>query len=313
MGIFDFFRSKNKTPENNAGTLTINSDSGQSPFVICYRDSSGVLLPIEENPGRLKMLSFRYGRKLYDFLVDDHNLIRFENNQLVLKELLLIDAKTTLMNVVGRIAESVVVDRCGRDAEINHKLMRIASGIQLRSTTSANYKAVGTGFATTKRLYPDIYDPQDMQRDIMWLDNVKNKPHISKSGKKTGLQIKASKYGRLYGSESLIKHEYEVPLLYFDLNGDYRDCYMKLKTEWDKRGKDSRDLDMMFVRARDIDADGYEELRQYCELLEAMIQGKMKPEQLIYRAERESATFATGLMAGTMEKLNSGILIGNYS
>ncbi len=69
----------------------------------------------------------------------------------------------------------------------------------------------------------------------------------------------------------------------------------------------------MFVRARDIDADGYEELRQYCELLEAMIQGKMKPEQLIYRAERESATFATGLMAGTMEKLNSGILIGNYS
>ena len=54
-----------------------------------------------------------YGRQLYDLLVDELNVIRYsENGTLILGVILQSDINRTAMQLLGRIAEAIIVRNC---------------------------------------------------------------------------------------------------------------------------------------------------------------------------------------------------------
>ncbi len=89
-----------------------------------------------------------------------------------------------------------------------------------------NYIAIATGSMSTKRNFPQYYNPSDTQRDIIWVekDNPENQllcisSNNNSSAKPAGLQVKASHDGLRYILPQI--EQYHYPILYFDLGGDW--------------------------------------------------------------------------------------------
>ena len=61
-----------------------------------------------------------YGRQLFDILFDDLGIIRYDDNKkLMLGIILQSDINRTAMQILGRIAESIIVRNCHTDSTIN--------------------------------------------------------------------------------------------------------------------------------------------------------------------------------------------------
>lgn len=98
-----------------------------------------------------------YGRELYDLLVDGLNVIRYnENGKLILGVILQSDINRTAMQLLGRIAEAIIVRNCNHDAGVNRKYFSIARKKQAKMKTADKFWALGTGLNYTKINYPKI-------------------------------------------------------------------------------------------------------------------------------------------------------------
>lgn len=63
---------------------------------------------------------------MFDILHDDLGKIRFEDNKFVLKSIYLMSPLQTTMNLLGKIAEAVIVRRCVENEDINKKWLSVA-------------------------------------------------------------------------------------------------------------------------------------------------------------------------------------------
>lgn len=294
--------------------LDIHEDSG---LVIAFKDNTGKIIPVQPleeflyGERDLSIQCMLRGKKLFDILYDDHGLIRYEDNRIALNTIISSNIEGTAMRILGKVGESVIVRRCTQYWQLNRAWMDIASGKRVHSDTAKSYVALGTGFKSTQRMYPTAYNPNDRQRDIIWINKVNQyryqvKGSSGTEGRDAGLQIKVSTNGMKYIYRDLLTRRYEVPLVYFDLMGDYNAIYKRLREQLD--WEDYRTLGEWFIEAREVDKDAYYEVEDYADIIVALIKGKIEPYELIRRAQR-NPTFGTAVMAGTMEQVASEILL----
>lgn len=289
-----------------------------SPLVIAVQNNNGILVPIQGldeflyRDRDLRILCLLHGRELFDILYDDHGLIHYADNKLALSKIIEIDTNRTVMSIIGKVGESVLVRRCTQYANLNLLWMRIASGRQVQRGTALKYRAVGTGFKSTEREYPKAYNPNDTQRDIIWLDEEGYRYQMNGStgtaGIDAGLQVKVSMNGMRYVYKDVLDAVYEVPLVYFDLNNDYGLVYRKVQQELRSRGEVSRNLQDWFISGRDVDPDAYDEIEYYTDMVRALVNGRLRIDDLINRAER-FPSFGSAVMAGALETISSEIYL----
>ncbi len=298
--------------------MQIELASQNSPLVIAVQNNNGILVPIQGldqflyGDKDLRILCSLYGQSLFDILYDDHGLIRYEDNKFALSKIIELDTNRTVMSIAGKVGESVVVRRCKQYANLNLLWMRIASGKQVQRSTAIRYRAVGTGFKSTERDYPKVYNPQDTQRDIIWLDDEGFRYQIagstSTAGIDAGLQVKVSTDGMRYVYHDVLDSIYEIPLVYFDLNNDYGIVYRRVQQELNRRGENTRNLQDWFISGREIDPDAFDEIEYYTDMIRALVKGRLTVDSLINRAER-FPSFGSAVMAGTMETVASQIIV----
>ena len=298
--------------------MEIDIAINDSPLVIAFYNNLGILQPIQEldqylyGSPDLRILCYQYGRRLFDILYDDHGLISYHDNKIALSTILQIDMNSTVMSIMGKVGESVIVRECARNYGVNQMWMRLASFKQVRRESAEKFRAVGTGFKSTKRNYPNVYNPQDTQRDIIWIDNEGYRYQMNGSnssrGIDAGLQVKVSTNGMQYIFDDLLNNVYEVPVVYFDLKDDYWKVYHNLQKELQGRGADYRNLQNWFIPAREIDENAFDEVLHYASLIRAMVDGRLSPELLVDRAEQYKS-FGTAVMAGALESIASNVFI----
>lgn len=231
-------------------------------------------------------ISIYVGSNLLGILTNDLGIIRLEGNEIILK--IILDAThpvKTAMTLLGRIAEALIVKHC-RESEITNKkwLSRARIKRTFRST-SLKFKAIGTGLISTRYSHSTLYSPNDPQRDIIWIDENNNSammPNRSNqiAGIQAGLQIKVSTDYN-YILKDIFKLRYEVPIVYFDINNDFELLINHLNHHKDFLIKNSIEVGRDIISARLLDSNIYSELCQYYELVIALVQGKLKPNELI--------------------------------
>jgi len=146
------------------------------------------------------------------------------------------DPNVSVMRLLGKVAEAVVVRKCNENIFSNRRWGMYGRKGKTPHKSLDSFIAIGTGLNSTQRLYPTKYSPSDPQRDIIWI-NVENKKEellqITKNTNRgiiAGVQLKVSLDGFKYIYRSdVAKGKYEVPLVYFDLRNDY---YKLTNTIW---------------------------------------------------------------------------------
>ena len=74
--------------------MRIDLGRGESPLVIAVQNNNGILVPIQGleqflyGDRDLRILCYLHGRALFDILYDDHGLIRYDENRLVLSQII---------------------------------------------------------------------------------------------------------------------------------------------------------------------------------------------------------------------------------
>ncbi len=93
----------------------------------------------------LEILNYYTGQKLFDILHDDLGKIRFEDNKFVLKSIYLMSPLQTTMNLLGKIAEAVIVRRCVENEDINKKWLSVARRKKLKQKLLKDLWQLGRG------------------------------------------------------------------------------------------------------------------------------------------------------------------------
>lgn len=255
----------------------------------------------------IEIQKIMYGRQLYDLLVDELNVIRYsENGTLILGVILQSDINRTAMQLLGRIAEAIIVRNCHNNIIINQEYFSIARQKRAKEKTARKFYALGTGLNYTKINYPKHYNPSDTQRNIVWTNDVgelaimKNQDRYSTtSAKIAGLQIKATKNGIKYVLPDIIQGRYDVPIIYFDIENDYHKILAKVY-------KDTNvDIEYDIIHPNAIDPRGYEEFLHYVDLVYAMVDGKLHPADLVIGADKsDDILMKNALLSTTLSNIN---------
>lgn len=247
-----------------------------------------------------------YGGQLFDLLIE-LNVIKFsENGELILGIILQNDSNKIAMQLLGKIAEAVIVRNCHRNSFVNQKYFSIARKKRATLKVSDRFFALGTGLNYTKINYPKYYNPSDTQRDVIWINEdselaiMKNRDNFSTtSAKIAGLQIKATKNGIKYVLPDIIQDRYDVPIIYFDIENDYR----KILNEIYKDTKVNLEYDI--IHPSEIDPQGYDEFLNYVDLVYAMVTGKLHPADLVSGADRyDDLIMKNALLSTTLSNIN---------
>ena len=70
----------------------------------------------------------------------------------------------------------------------------------------------------------------------------------------------------------------------------------------------SRNLQDWFISGRDVDPDAYDEIEYYTDMVRALVNGRLRIDDLINRAER-FPSFGSAVMAGALETISSEIYL----
>lgn len=251
----------------------------------------------------IEITSYTSGRKLFDILVDELGYIRYEENRFAFKYVIESNINRSVMRLLGKIAEAIIVRDCREFEEVNKKWFSIARRKRAKRSTASRYIALGTGLLYTKINYGTFYNPSDPQRDILWVNPETKMTSIMPQDRITeatvaGLQIKVSTNGISYVYPEVINGRYEVPLVYFDLNRDFDEIAQRLYEE-------RRDVIIGedFINARAVDFEEYEELVDYMELVRGLITGRISPDYLINVQGQNDEILRTAILSSTLEKV----------
>ena len=184
------------------------------------------------------------------------------------------DYRTQTMQWIGRIAEVLIVEECKKSTLQNKKWGKIArKGKNIHKTLDL-YEAIGTGFNSTKNNHISKYNPNDTQRDIIWINKEEPTKELLQIGnnqnQKSGLQVKASISGLANViNRDVTRGKYEVPIVYFDLNDDYHDLTNAIYKE-----NNGVVIGQDIVRGKEISPTIHDELISYYWLIYNIISGK---------------------------------------
>jgi hypothetical protein len=125
------------------------------------------------------------------------------------------------MYQLGKIAEAIIVKRCAESDDVNYRLFCIATGKKARRDTAKQFTACGTSLIETKNNHKYLHNPQDTQRDIIFI-NSNDVPALMSNatpiaGQCAGLQIKTSKNIIDYILYDIVDMRYCVPIICYPL------------------------------------------------------------------------------------------------
>ena len=271
--------------ENNKLIIGIENSNGE---IIQKQD----FFDFKQGRGSIPIKNLYTGQKLFDILYDDLGIIYLEDNEFVIRTILeATDIKNNSLKLLGKIAEAIVVRNCNSNAELNKKFISRARFKSSNLKTARKFKAIGTGLRYTKKNYPTKYNPNDPQRDIIWIDSNENLaliPHSINSATIAGIQIKVSTNWKDYILPDILNSRYEVPIIYFDINNDFEMLAECLHNKNLTIGKDPIVIGKDIIQARAIDYSTHQELMFYVDLVGALLSGKLKPGNLIDMAKRDN-------------------------
>lgn len=246
-------------------------------------------------------------------MVDDLGMIHYSENKLALKTIYQLNTYNTAMLLLGKIAKAVLVRRCNENENINKKWFSLARRKKAKTDTALRFHALGTGLEKTKDLWKARYNPTDPQRDIIWVDfkkgaiaNMKGSTKIA--GLEAGLQVKVSGDGCRYFLNDLYDVKYEVPVVYFDINNDFNIVASKLIEYRQKKDESKTYINEDFICAKAVDYDAFQEVYYYVDLVIALLEQRIQPEELIIEAEKY-ASLMNAVSAAGLESIGIGTKI----
>jgi hypothetical protein len=219
-----------------------------------------------------------YGKSLVDILIEESYI----SSDLELKQILTNDPYADATRLIGNIAEALVVKYCNEFPDVNRTLARYARFGQRETKTLDNYMAIGTGLNKIKNMFPQHYQPNDTQRDIIWIDKKDNSKQLacigstSNSTKTAGLQVKASHDGVRYVLPNIT--DYFYPILYFDLNDDWGLL---------KKALIERRINARLIHPDEIMREIKEHLKGYFKIVIALINNEITVQELIRKSQYE--------------------------
>ena len=275
---------------------------------VIVRDSSSnniihtqPLSEYEQHP-TIDLQATRWGNGLLNILMSEGQI----TGGLQLKRLFTNNPKNDATRLLGSIAEVLVVDLCNTDYNINRTLGKIARYGTRISNSLDNYVAVATGSLKTKSLYNQHYNPNDTQRDIIWVNKEDNESQLlcvrgsAQFGKPAGLQIKVSNDYRNVLSNI---DQYHYPVLYFDLNNDWSSLSREIKYQG---------LNVILYHAEDLHDLMKEELRGYFQILVSLFNNDIDLKYIIDRAKYENDSNLLKGLKGAENGIDKLILPTDY-
>lgn len=161
--------------------------------------------------------------------------LRFEDNKVLLNFVIQESINRTVMSLLGKVAEAIIVKRCFESEEVNYRLFCIATGKKARKETAKQFEACGTSLIHTKMSHLRHYNPQDTQRDIIFINSFDKVAFMSNAtsvaGECAGLQIKTSNDIVHYIIRDIINGRYCVPIICFPLMSFINTIYNQEKIE----------------------------------------------------------------------------------
>ena len=207
----------------------LQKDDNIAKSIIIANSKAAILdvngMPIS-NPNRVKIRNkYVDGSQILSIFVNS-GIIIFEENGAFLNFVIQESSKRTVMSQLGKVAEAVVVRRCSESEDINYRMFCIATGKKAHRETAKKFEAIGTGLLDTRIKHNQHYNPQDMQRDIIFVNKSDIPPALmsnatTSAGKYAGLQVKTSDDIIRYILSDVVKGRYSVPIICFpvkDLN-----------------------------------------------------------------------------------------------
>jgi hypothetical protein len=220
------------------------------------------------------------GGTLIDLLAQESYI----SADLELRQVLTGNPHADAMRIIGNLAEVLVVKYCNEYPEVNRALARYARLGVKRTNFLDNFIAIGTGSKVTQSRYPFHYQPQDTQRDIIWVDKNDTSKQLACLGgsensvKPAGLQIKASHDGQ-YIIHSI--SDYCYPILYFDLNDDWHTTKNALKSVHENA---------TLIHPDEILCEIKKVLKTYFRLVINIIEGEISIQEIIQQSMYEGDT-----------------------
>lgn len=239
----------------------------------------------------LPLITRAHGRELFDILSDQLGLIDVSDREMLrLKFWLSEDPNISVMRLLGKIAEAIVVRRCNQDVGYNRGWAFRARKGRIATQYLDNYMAVGTGLLTTRELHPTKYSPGNTQRDILWISKNEKLNELmqitrGQGALSAGIQLKVSNNGMRYVFPDIKNSRYEVPIVYFDLSGDFHEVANAVfKHKKENPGilvGNDFDVGIDLIRGSDIDPVCHDVMVSYRHLAEALVRGNLTVDQLI--------------------------------
>jgi hypothetical protein len=214
-----------------------------------------------------------YGNSLIDLLIQE-SYISSQNLELI--QVLTGNSQADATRLIGNLAEALVVEYCNKYPEVNRTLARYARFGAKKTISLDNYIAIGTGSKVTESRYLSHYQPNDTQRDIIWVDKNDSSKQLACIGgsrnsvKPAGLQVKASHDGKKYVLGSIF--DYYYPILYFDLGDDWG----IVKNEAERVNPDAT-----LIHPDEIMREIKEHLKGYFNIVVDIIEGELSIQDVI--------------------------------
>lgn len=296
-------------------------------IVVAIRHSNGTIdsrhvQPLKEfwyEDPSINIIRPLVGTELLDLLTNDLGIVTVDNEKLKLQYVKPgqrkdVNVNTESMKLLGRLAEALIVRRCNKDIRKN----RVWASYARRGREVASldkYIAIGTGLNSTKnnKLYHTKYSPSDTQRDIIWVkkdDPMKELQMgtIRNQGYRVGLQVKVSQNGASV-VKSLLNPElndmkYEVPIVYFDLKGDFFRVAENLRKETILYAKRNWEIGVDIIAGRDIDPELHDTLLHFHPLVKELLEGKLELSGLTQELPELKTAITSRFIETTGIKLN---------
>jgi hypothetical protein len=230
------------------------------------------------------LVAHAHGYDLLDILTNELGLVDVDSSGLLqLRVLVTADPHVSVMRVLGKIAEAVIVQECNRSISSNRKWGMVARKGRRPHQALDDFKAIGTGLNSTNRHYPQKYNATNPQRDIICIHKENTTQELlqlvrgNNSGISAGIQVKVSHDGLTYLYQSdIVTRRYEVPLVYFDLGNDFHNLANRIYA-----AKLDVAIGTDFVRGHTISPEIHELLVSYYWLVYDLVAGKMTIDQLV--------------------------------
>jgi len=242
-----------------------------------------------------------YGNSLLDFLTQES----FVNKDLKLAYILTGNSHADATRIIGNIAEVLLVTYSKNNSAINKTLAKIARNGERETASLNNYIALATGSNITRDNYNQHYNPNDTQRDLIWVhkDNIdlqlNCKGGNGLSSKPAGLQVKASHDGINYVLPEIKSYVY--PIIYFDLNDDWGCVYQRLK--------DMGYHEPNLIHPDHVSSEIKVTLKGYFNLLVALFRNEITMQRIIDIAKYDCDTVLSAGIAASDLNVSSKIYI----